>query len=147
MREKIRKAIRYFLSAVVLWEVTTATGNSFHNLFPKTAFRILFKIWLWIYGFIIFTKYKATSLLCSWLQIKCFSSPETSHLKKAVANPGNSVPPDAVASSRVRKSLPLPCTPLKLLPSVPWKAPSRFCGWLVSAVSREKEKATNSTGY
>lgn len=56
MREKIRKAIQDFLSAVMLWEVTTATGNSFHNLFPKTAFRILFKIWLWIYGFIIFTK-------------------------------------------------------------------------------------------
>lgn len=111
MREKIRKAIQNVLSVVVLWEVTTATGNSFHNLFPKTAFRILFKIWLWIYGFIIFTKYKATSLLCSWLQIKCFSSPETSHLKKAVANPGNSVPPDAIASSLFRKILPLPCTP------------------------------------
>lgn len=82
MREKIRKAIQCLLSAVELWEVTTATGNSFHNLFPETVFRILFKIWLWIYGFIIFTKYKATSLLCSWLQIKCFSSPETSHLKK-----------------------------------------------------------------
>lgn len=104
MREKIRKAIQYFLSAVVLWEVTTATGNSFHNLFPKTAFRILFKIWLWIYGFIIFTKYKATSLLCSWLQIKCFSSPETSHLKKAVAELGISVPPDAIASSHIRKN-------------------------------------------
>lgn len=116
MREKIRKAIQYFLSAVVLWEVTTATGNSSHNLSPKTAFRILFKIWLWIYGFIIFTKYKATSLLCSWLQIKCFSSPETSHLKKAVANPGNSVPPDAVASSHVRKSLRLPCTPTQASP-------------------------------
>jgi len=75
MREKIKKAIQYFLSAVVLWEVTTATGNSFHNLFPETAFRILFKIWLLIYGFIIFTKYKATSLLCSWLQIKCFGFP------------------------------------------------------------------------
>lgn len=82
MREKIRKAIQHLLSAAELWEVTTATGNSFHNLFLKTVFRILFKIWLWIYGFIIFTKYKATSLLCSWLQIKCFSSPEMSHFKK-----------------------------------------------------------------
>lgn len=82
MREKIRKAIQHLLSAAELWEVTTATGNSFHNLFLKTVFRILFKIWLWIYGFIIFTKYKATSLLCSQLQIKCFSSPEMSHFKK-----------------------------------------------------------------
>lgn len=142
MREKIRKAIQYLLSAVELWEVTTATGNSFHNLFPKTVFRILFKIWLWIYGFIIFTKYKATSLLCSWLQIECFSSPETSHLKKAVANPGNSVPPDSTTSLNTRKILPLPWAPLRLLPSVPSKAQPHFCGWLASAVSQEKEKAT-----
>lgn len=109
MREKIKKAIQYFLSAVVLWEVTTATGNSFHNLFPKTAFRILFKIWLRIYGFIIFTKYKATSLLCSWLQIKCFGSPETSHFKKAIANPGKPASPDAITTSHIRKSLPFLC--------------------------------------
>lgn len=139
MREKIRKAIQYFLSAVVLWEVTTATGNSFHNLFPKTAFRILFKIWLWIYGFIIFTKYKATSLLCSWLQIKCFSSPETSHLKEAVANPGNSVPPDALASSHVRKILPLLCTPTQASPLSAIKSSTVFL-WLSCLCSAPRER-------
>lgn len=147
MSKKIRKAIQHFLSAVVLWEVTTATGNSFHNLSPKTAFRIVFKIWLWIYGFIIFTKYKDTSLLCSWLRIKCFSSPETFNLKKLLQTQGSLFHLMLLPPHTLEKLCLCSAPPLKLLHAVPSKAQLCFCVWLVSVVSQEKEKATSSTDY